>query len=161
MSNKRSVLPTENVARILSPEWIEDGELMHEAFMLNVDETYLSVNRPSVDSYTNDVFDFIYRHPNYKFSEHTYKRAILNVGDIEAIDVSLEGITAKIDVEVEARDCHTKSHAGIFTRFQNSNIKRGQVLNVGTQKEGISTDTILLEVRMNLLAIATVEDRLL
>lgn len=31
--------------------------------------------------------------------------------------------TGTIDVEVEARDKHTKSHAGIFTRFHDKNIK--------------------------------------
>ena len=67
-------------------------------------------------------------------------------------------IAAKIDVEVEPRDSHTKSHAGIFTRFQNKNIKRGQTLTVDTLAEGVSADTILLEVRMDLVDISSIEE---
>lgn len=54
-----NVSSSEKVARILNPEWIEDGILMHEAFMLRDGETYISVNRPSVDSYDKDVTDFV------------------------------------------------------------------------------------------------------
>ena len=161
MSKNLIVPPVEDVARILSPEWIEDGELMHEAFMLNVGETYISVNRPSINSYVDDVTDFINKHPDYMFCENLYKRAMLNVGDIQSIDISLEGVNAKINVEVESRDIHTKSHAGIFTRFQDKNVKRGQTLKVGKLFNGISADTVLLEVRMNLLGISTVEDCIL
>ncbi len=64
--------PVEDVARIINPEWIEDGELMHEAFMLNVGETYISVNRPSINSYVDDVTDFINKHPDYMFCENMY-----------------------------------------------------------------------------------------
>lgn len=157
MANSEIVSQTEDVARILNPDWIEDGVLMHEAFALNVGESYVSVNRPLVESYADDVADFIRKHPDYSFGENTYKRAVLNVSDICSIDVSLEGVSAKINVEVEPRDSHTKSHAGIFTRINNQNIKRGQTLKVEPLSDGLSADTILLEVRMNLLDISKVE----
>lgn len=63
-----------------------------------------------------------------------------------------------IDVEVEPRATHTKSHAGIFTRFQNKNIKRGQLLKAGPTAEAISADTILLEVRSQLMKISHIEE---
>ena len=59
--------------RILHPEWIEDGVLLHEAFMLNIGETYLSVNRPAVESFTEDVAGFLDRHSDYFFTEGIYK----------------------------------------------------------------------------------------
>ena len=157
MTNSAVIQQTENVARILNPDWIEDGVLMHEAFMLNIGESYISVNRPVIDSYADDVVDFIRKHPDFSFGENSYKRALLHVSDICAIDVSLEGISAKINVEVEPRDSHTNSHAGIFTRINNLNIKRGQTLKVVPQSDGVSADTIFLEVRMALLDLSKVE----
>ena len=157
MTNSAVIQQTENVACILNPDWIEDGVLMHEAFMLNVGESYISVNRPVIDSYADDVADFIRKHPDYSSGENSYKRALLHVSDICSIDVSLEGFSAKINVEVEPRNSHTKSHAGIFTRIDNQNIKRGQTLNHVPLSDGVSADTILLEVRMALLDISKVE----
>ena len=157
MGNNTTISQTEDVARILNPEWIQDGVLMHEAFMLNVGETYISVNRTSIESYADDIAGFIGKHPNYSVGEETYQRALLNVGDIRDIEVSVEGVSALIDVEVEARDTHTKSHAGIFTRLNHQNVKRGQTLKAESIPDGISADTILLEVRMNLLDISKVE----
>lgn len=158
MKSNQLISDSESVVRILHPEWIEDGVLLHEAFMLDMGETYLSVNRPVVESFPEDVAGFLNKHNDYIFDANSYKRAVLNVGDIRSIAVSLDGIAAKIDVEVEPRDSHTKSHAGIFTRFQNKNIKRGQTLTDGTLAEGVSADTILLEVRMNLVDISSIEE---
>lgn len=151
-----TVSSSEKVARILNPEWIEDGILMHEAFMLRDGETYISVNRPSVDSYDKDVTDFINKHPDYAFDTDKYKRALLGVGEIRDINVAFDEVEAKIDVEVEPRDAHYKSHAGIFTRLDHKNLKKGQLIDVQAE-ENVSADSILLEVRMNLLDISTVE----
>jgi len=148
---------TEDVARILNPDWIADGILLHVAFLLNVGESYISVNRPLIESYADDVAAFIRKHPDYSFGENIYKRAVLNVSDVCGIDVTLEGVRAKINVEIEPRASHIKSHAGIFTRINNQNIKRGQTIKVDSLSEGISADTILLEVRMNLLDLSKVE----
>ena len=65
--------------------------------------------------------------------------------------------TIDINVEVEPRDVHTKSHAGIFTRFHSENIKNGKILKYGPTAEEISADMILLEVRYQLLSIATLD----
>lgn len=63
MDEKKEVSNHENVARILSKEWIIDGTLSNVAFSLRSNETYISVNRPAIDSYDSDVAAFIEKHP--------------------------------------------------------------------------------------------------
>lgn len=148
----------ENVARILSKEWFVKDKLLSVAFALDAGETYLSVNRPAVETYDNDVSAFVKKHASYAFDDNSYKRALLNVGDVRSIKVEVGETKMMTDVEVEPRDIHTKSHAGIFTRFQNANIKKGQILKAGPTAEEISADTILLEVRKKLLSLSTIEN---
>ena len=148
----------ENIARILSKEWFVRGTLSSVAFALEQGEPYLSVNRITIDTYDRDVAMFVKNHSSYAFGDNTYKRALLNVGDVRGIDVKVDQVEMKIDVEVEPRDTHTKSHAGIFTRFQNKNIKRGQLLKIGPTAEEVSGDTILLEVRKELKNLSSVEE---
>lgn len=146
----------ERVARILSKEWFVNGKLNSTAFTLDFGESYLSVNRPIVETFNDDVSNFVKSHSCYLFEGEIYKLAILDVGDIRDIDIAIGETQTKIDVEVESRDIHTKSHAGIFTRYQNKNIKRGQMFKVA-QSEEISADSILLEVRSRLLELSTME----
>jgi hypothetical protein len=47
--------------------------------------------------------------------------------------------------------------AGIFTRFQNMNVKPGKMIKTGKASEEVSADTLLLEVRSCLLSISTIE----
>ncbi len=160
MAESSIVSSVENVARLLSKEWFVKGVLHHTAFKLANGETYLSVNRPAIDSYTEDVESFVHSHSSFQFQGETsyYKRAVLNVGNIRGIDIEVGESKMKVDVEVEPRDSHTKSHAGIFSRIQNKNLKNGQFMKVGPTSEEISTDTILLEVRNELLSISSVEE---
>ena len=148
----------ESVARILAKQWFVKGKLTSFAFALEHGETYLSVNRLAIDTYDNDVSSFVKNHADYAFEGNCYKRALLNVGDIRGIDVKVDDTQMKIDVEVEPRDTHTKSHAGIFTRFQNKNIKNGQLLKAGPTSVEISADTILLEVRQELKRLSLLEE---
>ena len=148
----------ENVARILSKEWFVKGKLTSAAFALEQGESYLSVNRTAIDTYDSDVAMFVKNHNSYAFDGNTYKRALLNVGDIRGIDVKVDQEEMKIDVEVEPRDAHTKSHAGIFTRFQDKNIKKGQLLKAGPTAVEVSGDSILLEVRKQLQDLSSVEE---
>ncbi len=147
----------ENVARILLQSWIVDDELQHTAFKLTTGETYISVNRPIIDTFNSDIATFIANHPDYQFDKDSYMCAMLNVGDVRGIKVTKDDIQMDINVEVESRGTHTKSHAGIFTRFHNKNVKNGQILKYGPTGEEISADTILLEVRNELLEIASLE----
>ena len=66
--------------------------------------------------------------------------------------------SSDIVLSEEPRGTHTKSHAGIFTRFQNANVKNGQLLKAGPTGEEISADTVLLEVRKELQNLSSVEE---
>ena len=155
MTDSTTVDTSEKVARILSTEWFVDGQLMNLAFTLLEGETYISVNRPVISTYDSDVAGFVAKHDKYLFGTYNYKRAILSVSDIRDIKVDAFGEPLKINVEVEPRDIHTKSHAGIFTRYENKNIKRGETLSL-LEKE-ISADDVLIKVRTQLLNMSTVE----
>ena len=155
MTNSTIVDSSEKVARILSTEWFVDGQLMNIAYTLLEGETYISVNRPIIDTYDSDVASFVAKHSKYLFGTDNYKRAILSVSDIRDVKVDAFGEPLKINVEVEPRDSHTKSHAGIFTRYENKNVKRGDTLSF-LEKE-ISADDVLIKVRTQLLNLSTVE----
>ena len=98
-------------------------------------------------------------HPDFYAddSKTKYSRALLNVGDIRATKVSFSGITLNINVEVEPRDVFTKSHAGIFTRHGNQNIKTGDTLYIKSLDTELSADEVLLEVRSRLIDLAKLE----
>ena len=155
MSDSTTVDSSEKVARILSTEWLVDGQLMNIAFTLLEGETYISVNRPLISTYDSDVAGFVTKHDKYLFGTDNYKRAILSVSDIRAIKVDAFGEPLKINVEVEPRDSHTKSHAGIFTRYENKNVKRGDTLSLLAKE--VSADDVLIKVRSQLLNMSTVE----
>lgn len=150
----------EQVVRLIHRMWIVDGELQLNAFTLNDGETYLSVNRPAIESYIQDVNDFLTKHIQYTSSENSgiYPRAVLAVKDIQNLSISLEKETASLSVEVEPRDSHYKSHAGIFTRIDGKNIKGGSNQNIKTESnQVVSASAILQRVRMNLLRLSKVE----
>ena len=150
-----SVSEKERVARILSTEWFVDGVLQNLAFTLLVGETYISVNRPTIDSYDSDVVSFVEKHPKYAFGEGFYRRAILNVREIRDIKVNAFGEVLNVDVEVEPRDTFTRSHAGIFTRYGNRNVKPGDIFP--SLEKGVSADDILMKVRSQLMKLSTIE----
>jgi hypothetical protein len=153
------VSDNESIVRILNQDWFEEGELMHVAFALRRNETYLSVNRPAIETFGNDVAEFVKSHSQYLFSDNKYRGAILNVGEVRNIEVKIAETIVDIDVEVESRDAHTKSHAGIFTRNQNKNIKSGSSIYIPSLKENVSADNILLKVRFKLLKLSKVEEK--
>ena len=150
----------EQVVRLIHRMWMIDGELQLNAFTLNDGETYLSVNRPTIESYEQDVNDFLTKHIQYTLSENNgiYPRAVLTVKEIHNLGVRLEKETASLSVEVEPRDSHYKSHAGIFTRIDGRNIKGGSNQNITTvDNQVVSASAILQRVRMNLLRLSKVE----
>lgn len=67
----------ETVVRVLHRDWFVDDELQIFAFALRQDETYISVNRPIIESFDDDISDFIANHPEYLASDdaNTYKRS--------------------------------------------------------------------------------------
>lgn len=157
----KQVANNEIVTRTLSREWVVRGKLQLSAFALQPGETYISVNRQSVDTYMDDVRGFLFQHPDFLVEKNMYSCALLNVGDIRHVEVKVDGEVVGVDVEVEPRAKHMKSHAGIFTRYGGKNIKTGQVIKIEKQQKGISSDDILLDVRLSLLDIASVENYIL
>ena len=59
MSSASTINGNEKVVRILHRDWVVDNELQINAFALRQNETYISVNRPSIESYVSDVSDFV------------------------------------------------------------------------------------------------------
>lgn len=153
------ISPEETIVRLLHQEWVVNGILQQTAFNLRNGETYLSVNRPAVDSYEADVVSFIEQHPKYRTAPlmDSYRRAELNVGEVRNIDIRLRDQSLDVEVEVESRSTHAKSHAGIFTRLDGKNIKGGQVASISVKGgKVVSTEMILQKMRWHLLQQAKV-----
>lgn len=150
----------ERVARIVNQEWIVDGVLQVNTFALAYGETYLSVNRPAIETFASDVSDFVRKHPAYMVSKQsdTCHLATLQVSDVRKMEVCFKMKVANLAIEVEPRDTHYKSHAGIFTRIEGRNIKGGQMADL-TVGEGqvVSYEDILLKVQYKLLALSTLK----
>ena len=155
-----SVDNSETVVRILHKEWIVDGQLQITAFALRQGESYISVNRPAIDTFLSDVSDFVSKHADYKVSDKgslTYRQASLSVSAVRNIKVELGQQSADVSVEVEPRDVHYKSHAGIFTRYDEKNIKGGQE-SIQDKKDCLMpVRAILQKVQHQLLALSTLE----
>ena len=158
MGNTLLISDKENVVRLLSKMWVSQDTILHIAFTLRENETYISVNRPGVDSYAKDVKSFVEAHPDFSIDENSgFLGAVLNVGDIRASEITVEGIKLDVNVEVEPREKFTKSHAGIFTRQKGKNVKTGETLYIKSVEKGVSSDEVLLEVRNRLLDLARLE----
>ncbi len=155
-----SVDNNETVVRILHKEWVVDGQLQITAFALRQGESYISVNRPAIDTFLCDVSDFVSKHADYKVSDEgslAYCQAGLNVSAVRNIKVELGQLSADVSVEVEPRDAHYKSHAGIFTRYDDKNIKGVQEV-IQDKNDGLMpVRAILQKVQHQLLALAVLE----
>ena len=155
-----SVDDKETVVRILHKEWIVDGQLQITAFALRQGESYISVNRPVIDTFLSDVSDFVSKHADYKVSDKgslTYRQASLSVSAVRNIKVELGQLAADVSVKVEPRDAHYKSHAGIFTRYDEKNIKGGQESIQDKNDCLMPVRAILQKVQHQLLALSTLE----
>ena len=155
-----SVDNNETVVRILHKDWVVDGQLQVTAFALRQGESYISVNRPAIDAFQSDVSDFLSKHSDYKVSDEgslTYRQAGLGVSAVRNIRVELGQLSADLSVEVEPRDAHYKSHAGIFTRYNEKNIKGGQETIQDKNDCLMPVRAILQKVQLQLLALSTLE----
>lgn len=146
------ISPEEDVARIINNAWVDEGVLLHSAFAFAPNETYLSVNRLSIDSFEQDVKNFVLSHPAYQMSNPVlgYQRALINVGDINGIKMTIDKNELNVKVEVEPRNVHTKSHAGIFVRTGGQNMAPGRVVKEGLLPSGVSIDMVLQKVQWEL-----------
>ena len=80
MSTPQSFISAEeSVARILHNDWFVGGRLQLGAFTLRPRETYIFVNRPSVNSFLADVTDFVNSHDDYQYSSSSCKHSICNL----------------------------------------------------------------------------------
>lgn len=150
----------ETVVRILHKEWVVDGQLQITAFALRQGESYVSVNRSAVDTFLSDVTDFVSKHADYKISDEgslAYRQASLGVSAVRNIKVELGQLSVDVSVEVEPRDAHYKSHAGIFTRYDDKNIKGGQETIQDQNDCLMPVRAILQKVQHQLLALSTLE----
>ena len=155
--NEMQIANNERVVRLLHRMWVVDDVLQLNAFTLNDGETYLSVNRPAVESFNDDVSDFLSKHLQYK-TGNNYKCAVINVLDINQVNILLGAETASLSVEVEPRASHYKSHSGIFTRIDGKNIKGGSSKIFETEfGQVVSAGAVLQKVRMHLLRLSKVE----
>ena len=154
------VLDSEIISRVIRQEWLVDGVLQQTAYTLNPNETYLSVNRPAIDTYEADVLAFVVSHDDFQFDNgKKFHCAVMPVSGVRGIKVMDENDTPlAIEVEVEPRDVHTKSHAGIFVRSDAQNIIPGRSLMGTSIQEAVSVDMILQDVRWELLVLSTLED---
>ncbi len=159
MNHAMVIKDEESVARILHKEWVVDNKLQLGAFTLRPNETYISVNRLSVDSFCSDVSSFVNSHPAYLHTVNTYRSAILNVKDIRGIAVFYENEPVNVDVEVEPRNANIASHAGIFSRVGTTNVKRGLTLPTESLPLGLSADDVLMEIGWSLIGISTIEEK--
>lgn len=154
------VLDSEIITRVIRREWLVDGVLQQTAYTLNPNETYLSVNRPAIDTYEADVHSFVISHDDFQFDRgKKFHCAVMPVSGVRGIKVLDDNNTPlAVDVEVEPRDTHTKSHAGIFVRTGAKNVLPGRSLMGTSVPEAVSVDMILQDVRWELLALSTVEE---
>lgn len=159
MRNVSTISNEETVARILHQDWVIDGAIQLGAFTLRPNETYISVNRPSISSFASDVANFVKDHPMYQHTELSYRCAALSVEDIRDIKLTNSGEPINIDVEVEPRSTRMASHAGNFTRTGATNIKKGTTLPAESMPLGLSADDILMEVGWSLIAISTLQEK--
>lgn len=148
----------EKVARVLHRDWVVGNRLQLGAFALRPNETYISVNRPAVESFESDVLSFVESHPAYQYSDCSYRCAMLGVKDIREIKVNVNGKPLNVDVEVEPRALHTASHAGIYTRIGKTNIKQGSIVPPKFLLLGVSADDVLMEVGWSLIEISTIKE---
>ena len=154
------ILDSESIVRIIRQEWLVDGVLQQSAFTLKPQETYLSVNRPAIDTFNADVQSFVSSHASFLFDNgKKYRCASLQVSGVRSIKVLDESNQPlAVEVEVEPRDTHTKSHAGIFVRTAAQNVLPGRSLMGTSVPEAVSVDMILQDVRWELLALSTLEE---
>ena len=155
-----SIDNNETVVRILHKEWVVDGQLQITAFALRRGESYISVNRPAINTFLSDVSDFISKHVDYKVSDEgslAYRQAGFGVFALRNIKVELGQLSADVSVEVEPRDAHYKSHAGVFTRYDDKIIKGGQKSVQDKCNSLMPVRAILQKVQHQLMALAILE----
>ena len=138
----------ENVARLLKPVWVYDGEISPAAFNLrpHIRETYVSVLRESCETFMNDLKVVTRNTSPVSFAE-------MNVAELR--DLTVDSIEDKVGFDVNETDNQSLlSHAGIFIFINEQQIVGGKPFESLELKHGTSADSILLTIRETLAAYA-------
>ena len=139
----------ELVARIIfPPQMILEGKVMPAAFILrpSINEEYLSILRISVSTFNHDIKKIIY---GRKRSFYGY--AVMNVGEIHAINLLEEGHCAKCLVKAVDADLF-QSHGGIFIILDDKQVTGS--MSFESLEEGKVQNHLLLALRFKLTEIA-------
>lgn len=146
--------PSENAARILKSIWVCDGIISSAAFNLrpHIHETYISVLRETVDSFSKDALKVS--------KERPVSFASINAGDLYCHHV--EEIDDEVVFEVnEIDNAILKSHAGIFVTINNQKVVGGEPFESLELKRGKSVDDVLLTIRKSLAKFASCRIKIL
>ncbi len=139
----------ELVARIIfPPQMILMGKVMPAAFVLrpSINEEYLSILRISVPTFNQDIKKIIY---GRKRSFYGY--AVMNAGEIHAINLTEEGHCAKCLVKTVDADIF-QSHGGIFIILDDKQVTGS--MSFESLEEGKLQNHLLLALRFKLKEIA-------
>lgn len=150
----------EFITRSLNTNWVVDGIIGPTAFDWSKDETYLSVNRKSVDTYKADLTDFANSHQSFLFDnngKHEVLAAEMKVGNVNNIRFKKDNNQLSVELPVIVRDKHYKSHAGIFAKSDGKNLNRNLSSVVEPAELGVSANAILQELRLKLRNISTLK----
>ncbi len=146
---------SEDVVRaIFSPQMIgADGELLLAAFALRVfkdgsAETYISVNRMSVESWFEDIRKI----PQHK-NRQLYGYAQLNVGQIHNIELAVNGHEIVFTV-VDCSEGSTASHAGVFTEIEGHTLSGGSNPVLASLTPNLPESFVMMAIQEELLNIA-------
>lgn len=156
-----SVDDKEFITRSLNKEWIEDGLIGVTAFNWKERETYLSVNRESIETYTADLTSFVKSHPDYAYDvdgKHEVRVAEMSVEKVNKISFEEGSNQLIVKVSVYIRDKNCKSHAGIFAKSNGKNLNKNLSSLIEPIELGVSADSVLLELRTKLRDISTLKE---
>lgn len=155
-----TVKDDEKIVRILHRDWVVDGEVQINAFALRQNETYISVNRPIIDSFSNDILDFVTKHHEYLVSDDSacFRQAVLISGEVRNIKIELGMQAAEVSIDIEPRDKNYQSHAGILTCYGEKNLKGGQLTEIQLNNNcRVSVPAILQKVQFELLQLSSLQ----
>ena len=86
------------------------------------------------------------------------KNMVADDEQVARIIVEKDGMRLNANVEVEPRDSHTKSHAGIFVRVDGKNVVHGRQLPEGQLPDNVSEEDLLQQVQWDLLELAELQE---
>ncbi len=162
MNKFEEIANQEMVTRSLVNAWVEEGFIGPPAFDLRDKETYLSVNRPVIATYKEDLKDFSDKnhHPEFRYKDNPPKVRVaeLNVGEVRRIDFEKENTKLDVDVSIVPKASHYKSHAGIHTKSNGVSLYPHREVKIEPEELGVSVDSVLQRLRIQLVNLAVLKE---